>query len=215
MPFISERQQLLSHLEKTIAFANLEDDEEEEEETALLYSLVSSSRFISDHSPQVRSSHYFINIFPLISDNEFRSMFRTTRLGFMGVLEEIKDDPVFWNNSTCAQVQPIYQLAVALSRFGVNGAAAGLLKWRALFGIGFGTVGLFTKRVITALLKLKNKYLVWPNAERRKEISAVMTEEGFPGCVGFIDGTTIPLSQKPARDGQVYYDRKKRYQLFC
>ena len=38
-----------------------------------------------------------------------------------------------------------------------------------------------------------------------------METEGFPGCVGFVDGTTFPLSQKPAIDGQIYYDRKKRY----
>jgi hypothetical protein len=38
-----------------------------------------------------------------------------------------------------------------------------------------------------------------------------MRQEGFPGCVGFIDGTMIPLSQKPKINGEVYFDRKKRY----
>jgi hypothetical protein len=40
-----------------------------------------------------------------------------------------------------------------------------------------------------------------------------MQEEGFPGCVGFVDGTTIPLSQKPPIDGNHYFDRKKRCSL--
>ena len=38
-----------------------------------------------------------------------------------------------------------------------------------------------------------------------------MQQEGFPGCVGFVDGTTITLSQKPALNGNVYWDRKKMY----
>ncbi|KAI8456254.1 hypothetical protein BY996DRAFT_6518608 [Phakopsora pachyrhizi] len=33
--------------------------------------------------------------------------------------------------------------------------------------------------------------------------------EGFPNCVGFVDGTPLPLSQKPALDENVYYDCKK------
>lgn len=37
-----------------------------------------------------------------------------------------------------------------------------------------------------------------------------MTLEGFLGCIGFVDVTTIPLAQKTARDGETYYDRKCR-----
>ncbi|KAL6533351.1 hypothetical protein OROMI_027463 [Orobanche minor] len=32
-----------------------------------------------------------------------------------------------------------------------------------------------------------------------------MEMEGFPGCVGFVDGTTIPLSEKPSLDGEHRY----------
>jgi hypothetical protein len=49
----------------------------------------------------------------------------------------------------------------------------------------------------------------WPNADHSEEISRMIAIEGFPGCVGFIDGTTLPLAQKPALDGEVYFDRKK------
>ncbi|MBW0460393.1 hypothetical protein O181_000108 [Austropuccinia psidii MF-1] len=40
-----------------------------------------------------------------------------------------------------------------------------------------------------------------------------MKSEGFEGCVGFIDGTTFPLYQKPGFDGEIYFDRKKPYSL--
>jgi hypothetical protein len=37
-----------------------------------------------------------------------------------------------------------------------------------------------------------------------------MQEEGFPGCVGFVDGETIPLIQKPPIGGHHYFFCKKR-----
>ncbi|KAG0195823.1 hypothetical protein BGX28_000555 [Mortierella sp. GBA30] len=121
----------IAGLMKNVATASLEEGEEEEEEAALLYALVSSSRY----SPLVRSSHYFPNVFPLISEDEFHKMFRTTRMGFMGILKEMENGPVFLNNSTCSQVLPIYQLAVDLSGFGANGNGAGVYKMRAIFGV--------------------------------------------------------------------------------
>jgi len=57
---------------------------------------------------------------------------------------------------------------------------------------------------------MKTHLLHWPSKQERLESSQVMQQEGFPGCVGFIDGTTIPLSQKPAQDGNHYFDCKKR-----
>jgi hypothetical protein len=83
---------------------------------------------------------------------------------------------------------------------------------QAIFGIGAGTATVYTDRVLEALWDIKDEWLCWPNAARRQEVGQVMRVEGFPNCVGFIDGTTLPLSQKPAIDGEVYFDRKKRYE---
>ena len=52
--------------------------------------------------------------------------------------------------------------------------------------------------------------MTWPTVTEQSESSLVMQQEGFPGCVGFVDGTTIPLSQKPAPDGNFYWYQKKR-----
>jgi hypothetical protein len=51
----------------------------------------------------------------------------------------------------------------------------------------------------------------WPTTKEQLESSQVMQEEGFPGCVGFFNGTTIPLSQKPPINGNHYFDCKKRF----
>lgn len=53
----------------------------------------------------------------------------------------------------------------------------------------------------------------WPDSTERKRISRRMARQGFPGCIGFIDGTTFSLSQNPAVDGQCFFDRKHRYNV--
>ncbi|KAF9154867.1 hypothetical protein BGX20_004581 [Mortierella sp. AD010] len=210
MPYTSERRQLLRDLKMWLILASGDDDEEEEEEAAELYALVSDSRFISGRIHQPRPEYFFKNQFLVLSDDEFRALFRTTRLGFQAVVEQIQHHPVFHNNSTCKQAHAAWQLAVAFARLGSNGNGASVKRIQTIFGIGAGTTTLYTGRVITALKDFSREWLVWPDARRRREIRQVMSKEGFPGCVGFIDGTTIPLSQKPAIDGEVYFDRKKR-----
>ena len=36
---------------------------------------------------------------------------------------------------------------------------------------------------------------------------------GFPNCLGFVDGTTVPIYRKPIKDGECYYSRKSNYGL--
>lgn len=58
---------------------------------------------------------------------------------------------------------------------------------------------------------VKHEWIPWANERQGGEIGQVVHAEGFPGCVGFIDGTSVLLSQKPAIDEEVYFDRKHRY----
>ncbi|KNZ46558.1 hypothetical protein VP01_7162g1, partial [Puccinia sorghi] len=62
------------------------------------------------------------------------------------------------------------------------------------FQDGYGTINLYTKQVI----------------KEQVELSHVMQEEGFPGCIVFVYRTEIPLIQKPPINGNHYYDCKKR-----
>ncbi|KAF9199224.1 hypothetical protein BGZ49_010694 [Haplosporangium sp. Z 27] len=210
MPYRSERQQILSEINEALIYAWMEEDEELINELLEISEHVSSSRFIQRNPIYRRISYFLTEVFPDMPDGEFRAMFRTTREGFKGVLELVKDNPIFHNASRHQQAHPSVQLAVALARFGSNGTGATVSKLQTTFQIGAGTVTLYTKRVIKALLDVHDDWITWPSARRRSEIGQVMREEGFPGCVGYIDGTTVTISQKPALDGEAYYDRKKR-----
>ncbi|MBW0588461.1 hypothetical protein O181_128176 [Austropuccinia psidii MF-1] len=105
---------------------------------------------------------------------------------------------------------PSIQLAVALSRLGSNGNGATLGKIGMLFGINHEAIVLYTQRMIQISMKLKGKVIVWPTIEQQREMSQVMQAEGFPGCIWFIDGSLIPLSQRPPNDGEAYFYHKKR-----
>ncbi|MBW0517252.1 hypothetical protein O181_056967 [Austropuccinia psidii MF-1] len=101
------------------------------------------------------------------------------------------------------------QLAVALSRLGSNGNGATSGKIGMLFGISHGAIVLSTQRVIQILMKLKRKVIMWPTIEQQREMSQVMQAEGFPACIGFIDGSLIPLSKRPPNDSEAYFNCKK------
>jgi hypothetical protein len=210
MPFKSDRQETLSELDQLLIYAWMDDNDELTSQVAEISALDSSSRYLHRGQKRRRESYYFSEVFPDLPDGEFRAMFRTTKECFKGVLALIKDNPVFHNASRCQQTDPANQLPVTLARFGSYGNGGSISKIQSIFQIGSGTATLFTKRVVNCLLDLHDDWIKWPDESRQSEIGQVMREEGFPGCVGFIDGTTINISQKPARDGESYFDRKKR-----
>jgi len=117
---------------------------------------------------------------------------------------------VFLNNSRHQQNYLACQLAVALARLGSFGGGASIARLQTLFGLSAGTVVAYTERVVQALIDMAQEWVAWPDRRRRRELGIVMEEEGFPGCVGFVDGTGLALSQKPTLDGEAYFDRKKR-----
>jgi DDE superfamily endonuclease len=50
--------------------------------------------------------------------------------------------------------------------------------------------------------------------DERQEIAARIKEKyGFPSCLGFIDGTLLPLEFKPSLNGEDYYSRKGCYAI--
>ncbi|PLW51107.1 hypothetical protein PCASD_02455 [Puccinia coronata f. sp. avenae] len=148
-----------------------------------------------------------------MSDNDFCQSARTTKEGLIHVLSNIYEHPVFFSHGWKPQLPVPHQLALTLERLATygNGASIGRLSWN--LSVGRGTVVKVTRRVLTALLDLGKRYVTWPDKNRRKEISKVMQLEGFNGCVGFVEGTTFPLFQRPGMDGEVFFDRKKQYSI--
>ncbi|KNZ45556.1 hypothetical protein VP01_8008g1, partial [Puccinia sorghi] len=89
------------------------------------------------------------------------------------------------------------QLAVATCRLGSNSNRAAVLRLKNLFQVGYRTIKLYTTQVIKTIYNMQSQLTSWPTQEERVELSQVLKEEGFTGCVVLMDGTMIPLSQKP------------------
>ena len=172
-------------------------------------------------------------------ERRFKQDARMSRTAFDHLCTLIESHPVFQNNSYNPQAPVPHQLLLTLKQFGCSGSGASVHDIAKKMGVSGkshtlprgwdnasasssinrhvsvildGTVSLWTKRVIAALLSLEPQAVSWPDAEERQDIERRIRDfSGFPSCVGFVDGTLIPLAEKPIRDGEDYYNRKGRY----
>ncbi|KAE8739896.1 hypothetical protein FOCC_FOCC014595 [Frankliniella occidentalis] len=81
------------------------------------------------------------------------------------------------------------------------------------FGVNPGTLYYFHFYVIEALRKLSPKFIRWPDAEEREVIKATFERAtGFPGIVGFIDGTHVSITA-PLVDAAQYTNRHDTYSI--
>ncbi|MBW0538932.1 hypothetical protein O181_078647 [Austropuccinia psidii MF-1] len=168
--------------------------------------MITSQKYINPFRRYPSHYMYMMNDLQTSSSEKFWQLCRTTHESFEKLVSKIHNDKTFQNSSQKKQCNPAVQLAVSLLRLGSNGNGAALGKIGMLFGISHGAIVLYTQRVIQILMKLKRKVIVWPTIEQQREMSQVMQAEGFPGCIGFIDGSLIPLSQCPPNDGEAYFD---------
>eukprot|EP00644_Phytophthora_capsici_P000100 jgi/Phyca11/99824/e_gw1.4.719.1 len=160
-----------------------------------------------------RSHEFARDYFLSLNDDAFKQLTRVTKDSFNALCGEIESHQVFLNDSKHPQAPVWLQLAIALDRLGTNGNGASLGRTRSIWGVGTGTLDLYTSRVIIALMDKSDQCIKWPDADERRQIAGRMKRQGFPGCIGFIDGTTFPLSQKPGVNGQFFFDRKHRYSV--
>jgi hypothetical protein len=193
-----------------------EDDKQEEEredleDLALInYALTIENIRTNRPISGTRDDHFFSTKWYNYSDVEFLQQFRTSRYGFSVLVDLIKDNPVFINKSDPEYIHPTWQLAIALMRLGHYGSRATPTLIAADVGISARAMVDFTNRVIAALVSIAPNWIQWPDEDERECHGQEMRSEGFPGCVGFIDGTTFPLAFKPSMEGDWYFDRNMR-----
>ena len=132
---------------------------------------------------------------------------RMTRESFWHLHNLIQEDLIFVSSGHKQQRPVSEQLAAFLMHCG--GISHVIAASHCC--IAEGTTYLYHKRVRKALLNIRDNHLAWPGPQRRAFLKEEMNEFGFPGCIGIIDATLIPLASKPLKDGWAYYTRKKFY----
>jgi hypothetical protein len=151
-------------------------------------------------------------------EDHFRQALRVSPQTFDTLVARLETDPIFFNNSNQPQLPVELQVAVALYRFGHDGNAASMQSVANWAGLGKGTVHLYTRRVMTAVLRpsfMQNAVRMPTAAEKEKAKRWVHTHSCKAWRNGwcFVDGTLVPLDERPTWYGPSYFDRKCNYSL--
>jgi hypothetical protein len=161
---------------------------------------------------------HILHVFKHERPDRFREELRVSPTTFDNLLKKISDDPVFMNNSPNAQTPIETQLGIVLWRFGHSGNAASQQQVADFGDVGKGTVTLITRRVLTALLRPSfiNEAVRMPTQAEKDDAKAwVRTHSCKAWRNGWclVDGTLIPLYDRPHWYGESYFDRKCNYSL--
>lgn len=77
-----------------------------------------------------------------------------------------------------------------------------------------GQVSAIMKRFLKAVISYQSRYIVWPvGREKMQIIEDHKRKSGFTGCVGFIDGSLLDLTEKPMYEPQNFFNRKQRFMV--
>lgn len=110
-----------------------------------------SHRYLAERTDIPKSQefiHLLLNDYKVNYPLIFRNYLSINPACFDALVEAIRDDEIFHNNSNNSQMPIEQQVAIALFRFGHYGNAASTMKVALQFGVGTGTVHLVTTRVI-------------------------------------------------------------------
>jgi DDE superfamily endonuclease len=141
---------------------------------------------------------------------------------FLWLLNTIKDDPVFHSQSPLVynplreQRPVVIQLMIFLCYLGTKGSGACNADVCNNWFIGAGSGEEYRKHVCIAICRnLQSKAITWPDATEHKQIlDQVAAKHVFPNCVGFANGTLMPLAMQPTSvDAPDYFCCKHFYAM--
>ena len=165
----------------------------------ILHEAIAEKRYLFPRE-RVPKFPWFNLVLPELSSSRFRLFARMDRESFHYVLSLIKDDPIFSNDSFCPQAPIDVQLHLALYKLGNDGNASAYKPSATLWGVSEGHFFNCTYRVVTALYRLRNRVICWPDEIARRRESMINHDRGgFIGAVGKLDGTDIVLENKPGK----------------
>lgn len=182
-----------------------------------------TSRYEQPHGalphPQGESQLYHIlHTLKNARPDHFCEALRIDPSTFDTLVTQIDDDPIFSNNSRNGQMPVEDQVANTLFRLGHSGNAVSLQNIANWAGCGKGTVDLVTWRVMVAVLQpeFMSEAVRLPTEEeieQAKRWVEVHSCRGWRNGWCLVDGTLIPLFERPHWYSESYYDRKCNYSL--
>ncbi|KAF8572921.1 hypothetical protein K439DRAFT_1377001, partial [Ramaria rubella] len=135
---------------------------------------------------------------------------------FDALLGRIDTHSIFISSGPQPQLPVCEQLAIALYWFGHFGNSASVESIAQWASVAAGTVVNCTWWVMVAFLHLHDEVIWWPNETEKDEVKwwgEESTCQAWQNGFCFVDGTLVPLADKPGYHGEGYFDRKSNYSL--
>ncbi|XP_069704252.1 putative nuclease HARBI1 [Periplaneta americana] len=146
------------------------------------------------------------------NDIEFKKRFRFDKETVLEIAHLFEDRLTKLNNRGLP-VPPIIQLLTAL-RFYATGNFQ--LVTADLQGISQSTVSRIVKKISIMIAQLRPHYVKFPSREEGRTNSLHFFQTArFPGVLGAIDGTHVPIMSPGGEYGEVFRNRKTIFTLNC
>ncbi|KAK0234660.1 hypothetical protein EDD85DRAFT_774372 [Armillaria nabsnona] len=178
---------------------------------------LTETRVLQPHKVHKLSQLYLVlELFKHDDPSCFRRNLRVSPETFDTLVSCIDSHPVFASEGSASQMLVPHQLAIALFCFGHFGNSASIESIAQWAGVSAGMVVNATRHVMVAFLSLHDEVIHWPSAREKEEAKAWVEAAS---CVAWrdgwllVDGTLVPLAEKPAYHGEAYFDRKSNYSL--
>ncbi|KAI8841680.1 hypothetical protein BJ741DRAFT_436985 [Chytriomyces cf. hyalinus JEL632] len=223
MPKQSERAKLMRELEERLAIEGYHlttrqltgqvstVDDDYFDALRYLYAAVESTRYLSERNYISRPLQYE-NVMSQTNDRDFKEWYRLTKSQFGRLLAAIQDHSAFQSKGVNQQTHPGNQLLVTLVRIPFFGTGASYSCTRMKVNTCIGSIRNYEKRVVKAILAMRDATICWPDERERQEIAfRIQLQYGFPNCVGFTDGCLFNLAEKPLSFGEDYFHRKSGF----
>lgn len=129
-------------------------------------------------------------------DHSFVNILRLTRKQVSNLIDLIIDSPHFKIARGMDRRRAIeLRVWVTLFRLGTHGCSINKVSW--MFGVGAGSVQVYTWQTIYAIVDLQADLIVWPTEERKEEIASWFKNKMFPDAIGAVDGVPFPFEMAP------------------
>lgn len=145
-------------------------------------------------------------------DSMFRTHLRMSRTAFFDLCSIVAPHAVFSQETGREQRSVAFQMFITIWRFA---HAATVIQTSFVFAISSASVCYYTARVAEAMMANAHVFCKMPRTGEELNSAATAFEEQFPhfpGCIGVIDGTHIPI-WAPREWPSDYYCFKKFYSL--
>ncbi|CAG2223980.1 unnamed protein product [Mytilus edulis] len=188
-------------------FQLFEDDEEEKLQLYLLQTELESAR-----KERVKTQGYFEVTIPRYLPDTFQRFFRVSRNTFEILCQQLGACPEMRTRLYRGGREELHSIKKVLLVLRYLASQETILEISDKFNVTEYTLLKYRRQVLEAVYNnMMGRIITWPTQNELPDVAQRFNDMGqyqFPGVIGAIDGTHIPI-EAPRENPQAYFNRKK------